>query len=550
MRVLGLDIGSTAVRGVEIDTAFGRYELHDYHEVKVPEGVAPQQMVAELIARLPRKPDKVCIAVPSSESTFRNLELPTRDKRALAAAVSFELEDDLPFDIESALFHHAPIAHSKTGHLIHIAATLKTHMTARLAGLAEHGVDPDAMTTEAWAYRALCNQMLKTSTQTAPVMIVHIGAKRSTTYVHWKGQPVVAREISWGSEEINRTIERRYNISPFEAEKAKIENGFVLSQSQKQTATADQIEFSDVISESLQKLFQEVRLAALTCKNITREKVGMTFVTGGGSTLPGLKTALQEVLAIDTVSLQALSAISQSSVTYADQTEAVFALAAATALAFAGPERGYAINLRQGDFAKKSVSQALNWKAIKRPAIQIGIVLACFLVSNTIQRGYYEKKNTDLDEQLERGVRTFFGQLSKSNIRSYLGDLPKLRKDIKRDLDQKRAYGEVLEPNKHSPLDFLKKLSSQIPRALVVDMTHFQVGAAPEKTFDPKAKGDVQLTFLVSEPGAADRMGDALAKLIAKPERSNMEQTTDLEGKGKRWKITFKGPATEVGYGN
>ena len=35
--------------------------------------------------------------------TFRNLHLPTRDKKAIQAGVGFELDDELPFDSEKGV---------------------------------------------------------------------------------------------------------------------------------------------------------------------------------------------------------------------------------------------------------------------------------------------------------------------------------------------------------------------------------------------------------------------------------------------------------------
>ena len=54
MRILGLDIGSAQVKAVEIDTAFGRYELRDYHEVAIPVGQDPWLVVQTFFSGLSR----------------------------------------------------------------------------------------------------------------------------------------------------------------------------------------------------------------------------------------------------------------------------------------------------------------------------------------------------------------------------------------------------------------------------------------------------------------------------------------------------------------
>ena len=32
MRIVGIDLGTSSIKAVEVDSAFGRFEIHDYHE--------------------------------------------------------------------------------------------------------------------------------------------------------------------------------------------------------------------------------------------------------------------------------------------------------------------------------------------------------------------------------------------------------------------------------------------------------------------------------------------------------------------------------------
>ncbi|MBC7385216.1 MAG: hypothetical protein H7301_03515, partial [Cryobacterium sp.] len=102
MRILGLDIGSTSVKAVEVDTAFGRFEIHEYHEVRVNPGESAIGVAGGLVRSLPKSPDRVIVPLRANRVTLRNLKLPTRDKKAIAASVNFEMEDDLPFEADQA----------------------------------------------------------------------------------------------------------------------------------------------------------------------------------------------------------------------------------------------------------------------------------------------------------------------------------------------------------------------------------------------------------------------------------------------------------------
>src|SRR5688572_223891 len=133
MRVLGLDLGSTSVKAVEIDTSFGRYEIHDYHEEKITQGSNAFEAAGRLVRGLPKAPDRIVVGLPSGRVTFRNLHVPTKDRKDIQAAVAFELEDDLPFELDESVFDHSILSQGPEGTHLHIAATLRKYVAELLS---------------------------------------------------------------------------------------------------------------------------------------------------------------------------------------------------------------------------------------------------------------------------------------------------------------------------------------------------------------------------------------------------------------------------------
>src|SRR4051812_9579930 len=113
MRILGIDPGVTSIKAVELDSSFGRYEIRDYYEAPVEPGTSPLLALAGLIQGLPKAPDRIAVALPTSQVTFRNLKLPTRDRKAIQAGVGFELDDELPFGLEKAAFDYVTVGQGK-----------------------------------------------------------------------------------------------------------------------------------------------------------------------------------------------------------------------------------------------------------------------------------------------------------------------------------------------------------------------------------------------------------------------------------------------------
>ena len=264
MRILGIDLGSQSIKAVEVDSAFGRYEIHDYHEIARTPGQSLPDALAQLVTGLSKKPDKIAVALQTGQVTFRNLNLPSRDKKAIQAGVGFELEDELPFSLEDACFDYSMLSQTKQMSYVHVAATLKRHVGAFLAPWASSNVDPDLLTTEAWAYRALFNRLLGEAGQTAqaqPVLLIQIGHERTTIYLHWRGAPLLAREVSWGGRDLTQAICQKYQIPLDQAEAAKLDHGFVVPEAQKAQATPEQLEFSETLTEPLAGLVNSLKPA-------------------------------------------------------------------------------------------------------------------------------------------------------------------------------------------------------------------------------------------------------------------------------------------------
>ena len=231
--ILGIDLGSSSIKAVEFDSAFGRYEIHDYYEHPIIPGTDFGQALGRLMQSLPKQPDKVAIAFRTGQVTFRNLKLPTRDKKSIQAGVGFELDDELPFPMEKAAYDFSILGQSKQGTSLHVAATLKSNLASAIEAWGAAGINPDLITTESWAYRTLLSRILSKPEQEEPVLLIQLGNERTTLYVHRNGQPQLARELAWGGTDLTLAIARKYSLSFEQAEQAKLDHGFVVPTDQR-----------------------------------------------------------------------------------------------------------------------------------------------------------------------------------------------------------------------------------------------------------------------------------------------------------------------------
>jgi type IV pilus assembly protein PilM len=558
MKILGLDLGSHSVKAVELDAGFGRAEIRDYHELPVTPPLTPAQVAGQLISGLPKTPDRIVLALPQGRTTLRTLDVPTRDKKAIRQAVQFELEDDLPFDLEDSILDQSATPTGTKASRVQVVVTLKKYLTKLVAELNESGVDPDIITSEISSWQALLNRMkpkVKGAEQPAepPVLVADIGHNRTVFYVHSDRSSVTCREVQWGGRDITFALQSHYRIAEPEAERAKREGGFVLSSRQTLSATKDQLEFSGVITQALAKLVFEIRTTIFSAREAAGAPVAEVYLCGGTALLAGIRNHLEEHLGIAVHPLRGLGSAGGANVTYSEEAEAHCTTALGLALTQVGGEKGASHNFRQGDLARRSggagidLSALASFKSIARGAAIVGVFLAISMIT---QRIYYASKLAEVDSALEKSMKGFFGDVAKTAVKTYLSNPQKLRDSIESDLKKQREMNRLFGRDTESPMSFLKTLSTRVPKGnLNVDMIQYVVGASPDQPHKPESEKSVSLTFLIDDPKQIPILSKSVSSVLEAPKESAPRETKSLDGQSKKFEVTFTGRPRKDAYG-
>ncbi len=203
--VLGLDIGPRAVRAALLRVSLRRTTVLRYLEVPLSFPVSEEalrQAVRQLVAALGKPPDTVVAELDGREgASLRTVSLPLAAARRVTEVLPFELEGQVPFDIEEAIVDYQEAGRDTSQ--IHLLATVapKEAVAERLQTLRTAGVDPKQLAVGAAALDGL-TALLPGLTEGGPHLIVDVEEDLTDLCLLHEGRCIAARTLSHGTHSL------------------------------------------------------------------------------------------------------------------------------------------------------------------------------------------------------------------------------------------------------------------------------------------------------------------------------------------------------------
>lgn len=570
MKTLALDIGTYSVKLVELESLFGRIELKNYTQAFVPNVVeasssselsessssdhtgthtSPQkprqcltegQLIAlkELLDSQTLKYDKVVVSIPRGLVTTRLLQLPTKDKKLIQKSIAFELEDDLPVELDSVCYDFSVLQHQGGQSTVLAAIALNKDMVTLLSELQSLGIDPDIVTTESWGMGQLLSKAMPTELIGAPVCVVNIGASHTTFHMLVAERPVLSHVANVGGDSITRAIAGVYGLGFAQAETAKIEGAFLLTQAHLDSAniaaeiTEDQRKFAGTISDAMIPLVREMRQALLSFKSQYQMTPKALLLTGGSSLIPNLSTYLEELLSLPVAQLKFASKLTGDAVSLAESTEVIYSNAAGLALTPFKSEHGLPLNLRTGQFSKKSGITAVTLTAFARPLKYVAASLIFIYANLFTQYLVLSSRVKNQDETVERSIKAVLGSVTRSALVTYLNSPSTLKSAVNKELSKHKVTTTEPEHKSVSAIDVLNKVSGTVPRGVVVDVSQFNL-----------TDGALEIKGLIDQENDVDTFAKALedTRILSIVDRGSITQ----DSKSKRYRFNLSAKLTE-----
>lgn len=296
MKVVGLDIGTSAVRAVEIELNGGGRPggtIHKVAEVALPPGVVRDAEVVEKgpVSAAVKKlwsadgisGRRVVMGVGNQRVVVRNMSMPRMPLGQLRQAAVYQAQETLPMSVDEALTDFLPVREYDDAGTPMVAglfvAAGKDTVSLNVLAAEGAGVSPEIIDLNAFAL--LRSAALEHGGRT--VVCVDIGARVTNVVVSHQGQPLLVRVIAAGGQDTTDAIARALKVTDAEAEGIKRQIGVNsnVPQGLEEAARSIQSTVRNIVEPVVSTL-------AYYTSQVRGPQIELLVLTGGGSHLPGL----------------------------------------------------------------------------------------------------------------------------------------------------------------------------------------------------------------------------------------------------------------------
>ncbi len=412
-RVLGLDLGSHSLKAVLLETTLRGFQVKTYATAPVPvEGerhtkleLAMQQLLA---SAGPLMADTVVISVPGVSMATHSLALPFNDSKKVEAALSGEVADQLPFDLDEAVYDYQA-NETKTGEVkgsqVLVGVVRKEELGALLATLKKSKIDPRIVTHPGMAYQNVLSALPPSD---EAVAVIDLGHERTNLAIGRAGGPIdFARTFMGGGLALSKALSTEFKIPLAEAQTWKEAHGAVGAE----VVGPDAERAAGAFMRALQPVIRELRASLKSYAAKFKRPVTRLLLCGGTAKLLGLAGQFEHDLGLPTT-IATLPPEAQGALGLGAGPEAI----QAWALALRGQATGAKaprFNLRRGEFAFKSDFDFARDKLGQIAAF--GVVLLILLVASGIARNtILERREKAVDQLLCDVTQRIIGKCERN----------------------------------------------------------------------------------------------------------------------------------------
>lgn len=313
-KLVCVDFGKTVVKIACLEASIGGFKLLNYDLKTISIDERKEEVFQEFINNFLKSSDietkEIYLNIPISDTVvIKYLSLPVLPKDELFAAAKWQLKEEIPFDLETALFDWQMVREytdeegAKKNGVIFVAAKKETIADVVSIARACH-LSVSGITTSLFNY----TNILSCCPQVSPVSaILHIGNTGTSLGIYNNNRLNFSRKLIFSSGKLIQSLtgslftgKGKIEVSSEEAQNIIYTFGIPQDSSQMITDVLPASQVISLIRPHLETLVRELKSSFdYVSLNFNIEHPRILYLTGGGANLKNLNAYLREKLNIE-----------------------------------------------------------------------------------------------------------------------------------------------------------------------------------------------------------------------------------------------------------
>src|SRR6267154_2295069 len=297
--LVGLDIGSSSIKAVELKSSKQGYELVSFglealaQDTVVDGAIMDAPLVAGAISNIFEtqkiKTKNVATAVSGHSVIVKRVTLPSMTEEELYDRIQSEASQHIPFDIADVNLDHQLLESVDSQMDVLLVAVKKDKILNHTNVLAQAGRNSTVVDIDAFALQN-CFEVNYDPDPGQTIALLNIGASVMNINIVRGGIPLFTRDVSVGGNQYTDALQKELDLSFEDAERLKKGDSLPsVTDEQKQQILRS---VSDILTLEIQKTFDFFRATA------SGENIQRIVVAGGTARVPGLVDLLREEFAM------------------------------------------------------------------------------------------------------------------------------------------------------------------------------------------------------------------------------------------------------------
>ena len=298
--VVGLDIGSSAVKAVELKAVGKGFKVVAFAIESVPpdsivdgaiiDGTAVVDAIKRLFENKAFKSKDVAASLSGNAVIVKKISLPVMTEAELSESIYWEAEQYIPFDIQDVNLDYqildAGTGPDSKGTMDVLLVAAKKEKIADYTGvIAQAGKTPVVVDVDAFALQNAYEMNYGNDPQ-AVVVLLNAGASAININIISGGQSVFTRDISMGGNAYTEAVQKELNL-PFDSAEALKKGEPVEGMTFEEVQPVLHAMTENVLLE-IQKTFDFFKATA------SSDRIDRVLLSGGASRVDGFQKALEE----------------------------------------------------------------------------------------------------------------------------------------------------------------------------------------------------------------------------------------------------------------